>query len=463
MPTREAILLLLVGGPVWVLSFALAVRLQPKLGMLWLLLLAPLIRQFVWVLVPTAIFAFSSEASQLANMLGVDGVTHGAMVVSFGNYGAFLGMLVVLLVAAHRMDPPQCRTSSAMALAGGLMAVVWMFFRLTEQRATLALGNPARFGGSVTYLWGYAGLILVLAHFLPARAGRVTTRTVCTWFAIACAFAGPMLLVGQRMYVIYPLVLASCMALATTEKRPSLARLLGWGLAGMAIVGIAFLLISGIRQSYYWSGGLPPLSQLPTLLASGLQQSDRTLPEIAARTSTIVLTAEAAAAHSGIFPPFGWSDVLGTLLRSLVTPRLIPASALAATAGHQGMAPGAWLAMAFGDDSNSTFTFPPEVAFYLAGGLSAVLLGGLLTGALAAGWIVALQRLRCSSGNILAIMLGVIFSTLVLAELFETVARSLLWNLAITVITLEAIGWSVRTTGHTAANARLDSSPGVER
>jgi len=451
----------ILGVPLWLACLSCAVKLRDRLGALWVVLLAPLLRQLLWVNLPAVGFsAFTADPrfEKLVTTVGLKDVSGAALLLTLSNYTLFAVLVALLCVFKLRLDISQCRASRAIGVFGLGLTAIWTVYRFYDQYYAMVLRGTERFGGSITYSWGYVGFTLLLCMMMPSPPALPNKLTTVKWFFAAAIFGGLMLGIGQRMFVLYPMMICMCLGLAVYSDRLRLRHLLITGTAGAAVVPVVFAMMLGVRRTYYFSGSLPNLMELPSLVAYGFGDMGYAVQEAGVRVSMLLfLTQTVVSAGSGL-PTYGWQQVLFTFLDSLCSPRIFSFSALFGVSTEvQGLTPGAWLARLFGDP-DSTMTFNPEAAFYLAGGPVGVVIGAVIVAVVACFWIFVAVRLQKNKAIGLAIAVGAVFTNLVLAELFNTVVSVFTWYMIVLIVLLKAGDLSFR-----AARRLAKAHPGLRK
>jgi len=452
LPLFVNLFLVLAGIPLWFACLNYTFRLRKKIGLLWIILLAPLGRQLIWVIIPGIYFYistnktttfFQTSVSMNFKLMNITDLTGGIILMSLGNYILFFTLVLGIHVMRLKIRRSSIRGNWKLALTGLFFMSVWTYFTYSSYFYGIVL-QKQELGWSITRSWGYLGFVLFLVLGISGTQEKIGKRKIIFWIGAAFFFSMIFMGIGQRMWLIWPWVIVGCMVLAFSlneKRRKNWKRLIFISSAVLVISLFLFSAVEGIRRNYYSTGYMAPLGDWPEYSIIGLKNMKYISNSFFARLSTMLFVGELATNHAKIFPDFGWLGISGQVMNSLVSTHIINLSSVLGLSSEslmQGLTPGVWLARTL--NQQGTMTFQHEVEFYLAGGFLGVIIGTFLLGIWCCVLLYLVIHFQRNGSIRLAIVLGHIFPVIFLAELFTHVITLLTWNFVVLFILLKILG-----------------------
>jgi len=137
LPLFVNLFLVLAGIPLWFACLNYTFRLRKKIGLLWIILLAPLGRQLIWVIIPGIYFYistnktttfFQTSVSMNFKLMNITDLTGGIILMSLGNYILFFTLVLGIHVMRLKIRRSSIRGNWKLALTGLFFMSVWTYF-----------------------------------------------------------------------------------------------------------------------------------------------------------------------------------------------------------------------------------------------------------------------------------------------------------------------------------------------
>jgi len=438
MPVVLSITQILLGLPLWFWCIERAFREQKRVGWLWLLISAPLIRQMFWVILPVILFytAPFRDFLPLLNLLSNNNdITHGAIIMTIGNYVMFLSLywgikfINISRLPVHVFD---YRSPNYLFIIGLLLIFTWTYFRVEDITSEL-LQIESNYGSSVTAGWGYVAQSMILLFFLPRRDASLSRKHILIWVIATIVFVIPFLTIGQRMHILYPFVVLTCLyTVCKTSININFTKLILLIVCALVSVIFVFFISDNVRSKYFWTGYHAPISeviQMPTLPIA------MALTEVNTRFNSPLIVNELVSERPDLFPQRNLLNLAASFIVPFDNRYIKISEVLKIDNDMNSMPPGKYL-MTSVLEGESTASWPPETEFFLDAGYVGVFIGWSLIGLIYCAWIQLLLRLKLHPSIFMSIILGCLFTELILAELATRFIAVITFRLAVLVVFL---------------------------
>lgn len=438
LPVSVNVSQVLLGIPALLFCLQYAVHRITTSGPTAILLTAPLLRQAIFVLLPTVILEATGNAA--IGSLNLDTLRDGATILTIENYVLFV---VIAIMLPKRGVPVKMlnHLPKTLLFAAVFLMVVGFSIQLSNINVNSeAIEAPA--GASLTQWWGPVGLALFMIWAVAARGKGYAVRISIVLLTTA-AVSLPYLGTGGRIQLVQPLATAGIAYMICRPRQWSIRHLLIS--AGLAVLW--FVMISAVtyrvRLDYYLSGQRASITDVRnSAFTVGLDY----LITPVRRLGSMVLSAQYI--HDTGMGPRTWANAAGLFLSSATSARILDLSAISGFDYRvQGLSPGAYLARQFGAEGG--FSFPLSADLYLIGDYYGVVLGALIIGGLIGIWARLTTRVIRNSRIAAALVAGEAYMAIFTGETAEYAVGALMWKMAVLVLLFVAYehvcrAWSAR-------------------
>jgi len=193
-----------------------------------------------------------------------------------------------------------------------------------------------------------------------------------------------------------------------------------------------FVISDNVRSKYFWTGYHAPISeviQMPTLPIA------MALTEVNTRFNSPLIVNELVSERPDLFPKRNLLNLAASFIVPFDNRYIKISEVLKIDNDMNRMPPGKYL-MTSVLEGESTASWPPETEFFLDAGYVGVIIGWSLIGLIYCAWIQLLLRLKLHPSICMSIILGCLFTELILAELATRFIAVITFRLAVLVVLL---------------------------
>lgn len=418
------LLQILPGLPVLWLLLNYAIARTRRIGYPGIILTAPLLRQILYVTVPSVVLEATGESA--AGFSQLDTITTGATILTLENCVAFI-VLALVVPATHKRE---VGGAAPVVLSRAVPAILLILLSLVMQVSVRnAPDTQGPLGFSISQWWGPVGLALLTFWAFDARrraAGRPLRIGVLG--VVALTLALPFLGAGGRIQLLQPIAAVAVAYMVLDIGRLSARRVVALAALAFVVFAIVSAATQGVRRQYYLSGATASLAEVKSLAWEGGDDLRAVLLSPVRRFGCSMAAAQYIS-DTGLGTR-SWGNLGGLVLASAVSSQLIDlAGIFGVSYAIDNLSPSAYLARLFG--TTGGFALPLSADLYGVAGLWGPLAAGALIAGLTALWLRLLCRWYSEDSYLAALLAGQLYLAVLGAETGEQAIGALMWKLAV--------------------------------